>query len=66
MRWIDALGEACCMDRAGVGLLSAVCRRRCLAPITPQDLQIKDVPGSAGAGAIQLYYADLIDEHNCV
>jgi hypothetical protein len=33
-------------------------------PITPQDLQIKEVPGDPGAAAIQLYYADLIDDTN--
>jgi Domain of Unknown Function with PDB structure (DUF3857)/Transglutaminase-like superfamily len=32
-------------------------------PITPQDQQIKDVPGDPGAGAVQLYYRDDID-HN--
>ena len=31
-------------------------------PITPQDQQIKDVPGNPGASAIQLYYADFIDD----
>lgn len=31
-------------------------------PITPQDQQFKDVPGEAGASAIQLYYADYIDD----
>src|SRR5215467_7420197 len=31
-------------------------------PITPQDLQIKDVPGNPGAPAIKLYYADYIDD----
>jgi hypothetical protein len=31
-------------------------------PISPQDLQIKEVPGGAGAEAIQLYYADEIEE----
>ena len=29
-------------------------------PITPRDLQIKEVPGDPGASAIQLYYADYI------
>jgi hypothetical protein len=33
-------------------------------PITPQDLQIKDVPGNPGAAAIQLYYADFIDDND--
>src|SRR5947209_675714 len=30
-------------------------------PVTPQDLQMKEVPGDPGASAIQLYYADFID-----
>ncbi len=30
-------------------------------PIAPKDLQVKEVPGSPGADAIQLYYADFID-----
>lgn len=32
-------------------------------PITPQDLQIKEVPGDPGASAIQLYHADYIDDN---
>jgi hypothetical protein len=32
-------------------------------PVTPQDLQIKEVPGDPGAPAIQLYYADYIDDN---
>ena len=31
-------------------------------PITDKDLQVKEVPGVAGAPAIQLYYADYIDD----
>ncbi len=31
-------------------------------PITPEDLQIKEVPGDPGAFGIQLYYADRIDD----
>ena len=31
-------------------------------PITPQDLQVKEVPDQAGAAAIQLYYSDQIDD----
>jgi len=31
-------------------------------PITPQDLKINQVPGVPGAAAIQLYYADYIDD----
>jgi hypothetical protein len=44
---------------------------RCLAvvpnedwlPVTPQDLQIKEVPGTPNAPAIQLYYAHHIDDN---
>ncbi|HKW74590.1 MAG TPA: DUF3857 domain-containing protein [Terriglobales bacterium] len=34
--------------------------------ITPQQMQVKEVPGDPGASAIQLYYADFIDDegHN--
>lgn len=31
-------------------------------PVTPQDLDIKQVPGAPGADAIQLYYADYIND----
>ena len=31
-------------------------------PITQQDIRIKEVPGIPGADAIQLYYADYIDD----
>jgi hypothetical protein len=31
-------------------------------PVTAQDLQINQVPGSPGAAAIQLYYANFIDD----
>lgn len=31
-------------------------------PVTPQDLQMKDVPGDPGAEAVQLYYADFRDD----
>lgn len=31
-------------------------------PITAEDLQIKDVPGNPGASAVQLYYANFIDD----
>jgi len=32
-------------------------------PITPQDLQMKEVPGHAGAYAVRLYYAHFIDDN---
>jgi len=31
-------------------------------PITPQDLSVKEVPGETNAAAIQLYFADYIDD----
>jgi Domain of Unknown Function with PDB structure (DUF3857) len=31
-------------------------------PVTPEDLQIKQVPGDPGASAIQLYYANYVDD----
>lgn len=32
-------------------------------PVAQKDLQVKEVPGSPGADAIQLYYADFIDDN---
>lgn len=32
-------------------------------PITPEDLQFKDVPGNPGAPAVRLYYAHYIDDN---
>src|SRR5579859_3201810 len=33
-------------------------------PVTSQDQQMKEVPGDPGASAIQLYFADFIDDTN--
>lgn len=32
-------------------------------PVTPQDLQMKEVPGQPGAAAVRLYYANYIDDN---
>ena len=32
-------------------------------PVTPQDLQMKEVPGQPGASAVRLYYANYIDDN---
>src|SRR5678809_1631043 len=32
-------------------------------PITPQDLQYKEVPGNKGASAVRLYYAQYINDN---
>jgi hypothetical protein len=43
-------------------VLPALAQKEDWLPVTQQDLEIKQVPGSAGADAIQLYYADYIDD----
>src|ERR1700746_2412712 len=46
-------------------LISSFCcaeQKQDWQPITQEDLQIKDVPGDPGAAAIQLYYANYIDD----
>src|ERR1051326_851507 len=51
-----------------ISLVFLFCALRCLAqtedwlPITQQDLRLNAVPGIPGAPAIQLYYADYIDD----
>jgi transglutaminase-like putative cysteine protease len=49
---------------AGLLLSSALCygQTQDWLPVTPQDLQVKEVPGQPGAAAIQLYYSDQIDD----
>jgi hypothetical protein len=42
--------------------LPAFAQKEDWLPITPQDLRINAAPGLAGASAIQLYYADYIDD----
>src|SRR6476660_5899395 len=32
-------------------------------PVTPQDLQYKEVPGNKGASAVRLYYAQYINDN---
>lgn len=43
---------------------TALAQKEDWLPVTPQDQQIKEVPGDPGAAAIQLYYADYIDDTN--
>jgi hypothetical protein len=45
-------------------LFSLICfgQKEDWLPITPQDLEVKQVPNSPGADAIQLYYADYIND----
>ena len=45
-------------------VLSSLCfaQKEDWLPITAQDQQIKEVPGNPGASAVQLYYADYIDD----
>ncbi len=41
---------------------TAMAQKEDWLPVTSQDQQIKEVPGDTGAAAIQLYYADYIDD----
>src|SRR6185312_496841 len=59
MRCLRYLTIAVCL----LGTGAAFAQKEDWLPITPQDQQIKDVPGDAGASAIQLYYADYIDDN---
>ncbi|HWF02764.1 MAG TPA: DUF3857 domain-containing protein, partial [Candidatus Angelobacter sp.] len=43
-------------------VLPALAQKEDWLPVTQQDLEIKQVPGGAGADAIQLYYADYIND----
>ncbi|HEY6970995.1 MAG TPA: DUF3857 domain-containing protein [Candidatus Angelobacter sp.] len=58
------------MVRLSIFLLAVFAASLCSAqkddwlPITDQDLQIKEVPGNPGAPAIQLYYAQFVDDSN--
>lgn len=40
----------------------AIAQKEDWMPVTRQDLELKEVPGNPGADAIQLYYADFIDD----
>ena len=42
--------------------IPAMAQKEDWLPITPEDLQINQVPGDPGAPAIQLYYANYIDD----
>src|SRR5215813_1942647 len=43
--------------------LSLAAQKEDWLPITPQDLQFKDVPGNKGAPAVRLYYAQYINDN---
>lgn len=45
-----------------LAVVSAQAQKEDWLPVTQQDLEIKQVPGSPGADAIQLYYADYIND----
>jgi hypothetical protein len=58
---------------SGRGLAFVICvllplalpgQRQSWLPITPQDLAIREVPGNAGASAIQLYFSQYIDDND--
>ncbi len=43
--------------------LSSLAQKEDWLPITPQDLQYKEVPGNKGASAVRLYYAQYINDN---
>jgi hypothetical protein len=43
--------------------LTAFAQKEDWLPITPQDLQYKEVPGQKGAAAVRLYYAQYINDN---
>src|SRR5215831_7792525 len=49
-----AICVACC--------LPSLAQKEDWLPITPADLELKEVPGNPGAPAIQLYYANYVDD----
>ena len=58
MRWL----RYCVFIGCLLGSALAFAQKDEWLPITPQDLQVKEVPGDPGASAIQLYYANFIDD----
>ncbi len=46
-----------------VFVVPALAQKEDWLPITPQDLQYKDVPGNKGASAVRLYYAQYINDN---
>src|SRR5262249_7236326 len=53
------LALACCLGCC----LPAVAQRQSWLPVTAADLELREVPGSPGAPAIQLYYSQNIDDY---
>jgi hypothetical protein len=47
-----------------VSVVPACAQKEDWLPITKQDLEIKEVPNSPGSDAIQLYYADFINDQD--
>src|SRR5438270_4675106 len=43
--------------------LAAFAQKEDWLPVTPQDLQYKEVPGNKGASAVRLYYAQYINDN---
>jgi Domain of Unknown Function with PDB structure (DUF3857) len=43
--------------------LSSFAQKEDWLPVTPQDLQYKEVPGNKGASAVRLYYAQYINDN---
>lgn len=60
MRTLRAAAMACCL-----ALPSLACgQKQGWLPVTAADLGVKEVPGSPGAAAVQLYYSQNIDDYD--
>src|SRR5437016_3355738 len=59
MRWLRYGALFCCLAVASLSFA----QKEDWLPVTPQDLQAKEVPHNPGAAAIQLYYANFIDDN---
>lgn len=55
--------RSCLLVLCFVISLSCFAQKEDWLPVTPQDLQYKEVPGNKGASAVRLYYAQYINDN---
>lgn len=55
--------RSCLLVLCFVVSLSSFAQKEDWLPVTPQDLQYKEVPGNKGASAVRLYYAQYINDN---
>ena len=56
------IAQSCLLVLICLFSLSLFAQKEDWQPITQQDLEIKQVPDNPGADAVQLYYANYIDD----